>query len=918
MKIDYLEIGAVGPYPGIHKIDFSKLGDSALFLIDGPTGAGKTTIIDAIVFALFGSPAGADSDKFKLRSNHAKPEIETYVVMRFTVSAGTFEVRRTPQYEKLKADGSTTPHNATCTVDRINHGGTRDNIANQVKAAAVELQKLVGLEREQFRQTVVLPQGEFARFLTSESKDRRPILQRIFATERYERIEVLLKEMSKSARDEIESLKNKVHASIDTFKGRMHLSDELGEKLKAIGDSAETTDTIAEELANITTDLKDSLEAITAKTAQIATKFTEANSTLELRKKEADADEGLARAKNELEQAQANLDDAVSEVASNHGKSLRDVLIQPQDLSEIALIGQSLDSVNSAIADLQAALEEERKVGESQSSARELRGVLPQQEQQLEILGEQVQTHLPNEISDLENAVASGNKTLGGREKIVERIKAIEEISELQEAVRALTETLEVHQKSLDEAIALKRDAEDSFDQLVRQRFANFASELANELVPGEPCSVCGSLEHPEPRKGKGDLISTEMLEIEKQKVSRAEQNLLKVQKKVAEVQSELDTAMGKMKGKDVAKEADLEGLKKDLAELNARAEELKKLESSLGEKRIALTSAHEKRTSLVAQVAANKTALQALEKNIKLAETQINNFKHEFASVEERATSLDELKSAIKELDNLRGAVEQKQGAFNAATEVRQNLVNHDLFGRVDEAQAISDAVRTDLTSAQAELAEVKKKVETANYDVDLILRNLQAQIKKHDSSRALIKLSGLVAGNNQERLPLSTYVLTTLFEDVVDAANVRLAGMLEGRYSLATSEVAAVGNRRSGLDLVIHDARHDRSRLVSTLSGGERFCVSLALALGLAEIVQSNQGGISIDTLFIDEGFGTLDGSRLDDVMNVLSNLKKHGRTVGLISHVDSMKQQITEKITAIPDLSTGQSTLEVSWMN
>ena len=180
------------------------------------------------------------------------------------------------------------------------------------------------------------------------------------------------------------------------------------------------------------------------------------------------------------------------------------------------------------------------------------------------------------------------------------------------------------------------------------------------------------------------------------------------------------------------------------------------------------------------------------------------------------------------------------------------------------------------------------------------------------------LMNLSQLVSGNNKDKLPLSTYVLTTLFEDVVDAANVRLAGMLEGRYSLANSETAAAGNKRTGLDLVIYDARQDKERIVSTLSGGERFCVSLALALGLAEIVQSNQGGISIDTLFIDEGFGTLDGSRLDDVMNVLSSLKKHGRTVGLISHVDSMKQQITEKITANPDLATGQSTLEVSWMN
>ncbi|MBM4270386.1 MAG: SMC family ATPase, partial [Deltaproteobacteria bacterium] len=181
----------------------------------------------------------------------------------------------------------------------------------------------------------------------------------------------------------------------------------------------------------------------------------------------------------------------------------------------------------------------------------------------------------------------------------------------------------------------------------------------------------------------------------------------------------------------------------------------------------------------------------------------------------------------------------------------------------------------------------------------------------------RVLLRLNELARGNNALNMTLSTYVLTSLFEDVVEAANVRLQGMLEGRYSLRASETASDGRRKAGLDLMIHDAHTDSDRDVSSLSGGESFCVSLALALGLAEIVQANAGGIAIDTLFIDEGFGSLDGSRLNDVMNVLMGIKAHGRTVGLISHVESMKSQITEKITAVPDLSTGTSTLTVSWM-
>jgi len=917
MKIDYLEMGAVGPYPGVHKIDFSQLGESALFLIDGPTGAGKTTIIDAIVFALFGSPTGAESDRFKLRSNHAKSDTETYVILRFTVSAGTYEVRRTPQYEKLKTDGSTTPHNATCTVDRINPGGSRDNLANQVKAAGTELQKLVGLEREQFRQTVVLPQGEFAKFLTSDSKERRPILQRIFATERYEKIELLLKELSKSARDEVDSLKTKVHASIDTFKGRMHLSDEFGEQLKSIADSAQSTEVVESELATIKSDLQASFETSKTATDELKKRHEVANTLLDLRKKEHAAEKALVQTKLDLDQTQAKLEEAVTQIVTTHDKALRDALIEPQSLADVSQFGKSLEAVNSAISDLQPALESEGSVSESQVSADALRETLPAQELRLKELDEDVRTNIPKEIAELEEAVKVARKRVEGREKIVDKIAVLEEVLELQESVQALTDTLESQKVLVEEAAALKNDAEDSYDQLIRQRFTNFAAELANELVPGQPCSVCGSKEHPEPHKSTSVVISAEMLESEKKKVSRAEQNLTKAQKKLAESQTELDTAKGKIKGKTASADSDLEALEKKLEELDVKAEALAAIEGALAQKRTDLNSANDERASLTGEVNANKTALKNLENSIILATAQVKNFKHEFISVEERSKALNALKIAIQNLEQLRGSIEQKQGALDVASATRKALEDHENFGLVEAAQINADAIGSELTAAQADLNEVTRKVETATKDVDAILKNLVAQIDKFNDSRALIKLNFLVSGNNLDRLPLSTYVLTTLFEDVVDAANVRLTGMLEGRYSLATSETAATGNKRTGLDLVIHDARQDKERLVTTLSGGERFCVSLALALGLAEIVQSNQGGISIDTLFIDEGFGTLDGSRLDDVMNVLSNLKKHGRTVGLISHVDSMKQQITEKITAKADLSTGQSTLEVSWM-
>ena len=917
MRIESLRLSAVGPYPGTHEIDFAKLGGSALFLIDGPTGAGKTAIIDAIVFALYGQVSGDADAKEKLRSSHASAMDPTEVELKFTVTAGTFVVRRRPEYErpKRRAEGMRV-EKATCSVDRVNADGSVVNIASQIRAANMELSKLVGLEGEQFRQTVVLPQGQFADFLKSNSLERKPILQRIFATEKFERIERILAQRAREAHGHIDECTNDANTAIDTFVGRHSLTEETRVELKlrvANGGSA----SMQMRLDQVVADFKERKDEKAAAVVPLQKRRDADRYALEQRKSEAEAQLEMESALDRMEIAQAELGHASKELASGHPRALQDLDLAIDDLADYAKHANNVKTTADAIRDLQVALSKEREVLDKQLVLDDRNREVGELKTQISLLTTKIDTDLPAEIALLRAELRQASEAETKLPEAKRELNAAIEARSGRTAVAAAGAKLENAETIL---AACKTDldgARKDMDVLRDTRMANAAADLAAELKDGEPCPVCGGTTHPRLARRLGDAVTEREIRDARERVQKTEEEVRSLEGGQREASQDLTAAQTTLAGLGSAAEADAEQLRVRVENLDTQAAGVQSLNQEIeyAEKQRDLSFAQ--KTDKAGTLAAAKRDVETLSGAIHEAQEVVGRTARGFQTVAARNEALSALASALRELGGYRAAVEQAGGVEQRARDVLTALRVHDEFAATDAAQNALDRSEFELSVAQADLANLETAIQDSEIDSAGILARLRQREQTVADADVLMRLNDYARGENRLNMTLSTYVLTSLFGDVVEAANVRLQGMLEGRYSLRASETANDLRRRAGLDLMIHDGHTGSERAVSSLSGGEKFCVSLALALGLAEIVQSNAGGIAIDTLFIDEGFGTLDGSRLNDVMNVLTGIKAHGRTVGLISHVESMKSQISEKITAVPNLESGASTLTVSWM-
>ena len=917
MRIEKLEFTAVGPYPGTVKIDFDALDYSALYLIDGPTGAGKTTIIDAITYGLYAQVSGDANADEKLRSIHAAPGVVTEVKLRFTVPAGSYEVIRRPKQATVGRGGKVSEVNATCTVNRINPDGSIEPVESQVKAANLELRNIIGLEAEQFKQTVVLPQGEFATFLKASSKDRQPILQKIFNTKRYQDIELKFKDRASAVSKKNDQLKQAIVDALNVFKGAQHLDDEFTDPLLAHLDTFESGIVIQalDEYAIASNGaLKQAKDSVTP----IQAAHTANETTLRQRETESKAQLGLIQALAENDSVRNILHLQLGQLVTKHDKALRDALITPETAQDIDKLTAELTNINVAIQDLQIPLNAEQTLEGLQQTVLTHTEAVVELEGQLKAAEDELNTVLPAELKAAEKSLAEANKAEVTLKTVETDLEKFESILAKQTELESSTKTLKTADAAAVSAQANQDKAQTALDNLMDAHLLSTAAVLAAQLEDGAECMVCGSLEHPKPAEAADNFVSAEEVKTAQANLATFGEALNKAvakQATCAESVKNIDDELAKLGGFDqakydalVAKRETLKEQMDELEELNDTVEAIKARQTELGDSR----------TQLTARKAEAASQIKSLTQQIATSEKLIAQHKHEFATIAERLTALSGLAKAIEALDDTRKRVTEKRALLDKAQATFDALPQHPAFADVAGAIAIFDQSKAELDRVQGELNILTQKNERAQKQIDTIKECIDTWDRAVVDSRVVTYVADLVNGRNDLKMNLSTYVLTTLFQDVVAAANVRLAGMLEGRYTLLSREEGDDKRGLAGLNLRIVDNHGDSDRPVTTLSGGESFCVSLALALGLAETVQANQGGIAIDTLFIDEGFGTLDGSRLDDVMNVLTKLNEHGRTVGLISHVAVMKDQIQEKITVTPNLESGQSTLSVSWMN
>jgi exonuclease SbcC len=987
---------AIGPYAGTEVIDFTTVGRAGLFLLEGPTGSGKSTIIDAITFALYGKVAQASADVERIHSHHADPRTVPVVVLVFETQSGLYRVQRTPRFERPKSRGAgTTVQQPTIKLWRLQtpddlEGG--ELLSTNIGDCDDEITRAVGLTRDQFVQTVILPQGEFATFLRARSEDKGKLLEKVFGTAFFRRVQDEIVEAGRAAQARRQSAVDEIRLAVHALAVSAGLETERRDLLEALSRTA--PESLDGELAQVVDELttrerhagKASREAIETH-KQMADMVSDARlrmqrreRLLQLQQQEHDLGkqavafqqlaEEVARARQArpvagavrtLAQSEATLKRAEVVLTQARGRvdpELRDG--NPAALREAAALAREV------VGSLTGAMTLEAALGGRVAELARLHEQLQRSHRSVTALTGELEG-LPATIAGHEEALTEARRVaalLDGRAAEGGRAGARLEAALAHEAAAARVAAAE---SATAQALSTVSSAETSLAALRRARIDGIAGELGLSLADGDPCPVCGSVEHPSPAHPTLDAVTPEQIDAEESRVvglreqaARATEALGALRSEVRELAARadgLDVATARARAADAA--AELAASVQARSDVAAGAARLAQLRD-----RVDTLSAQAAR--LAADLARAEQAIADLEGRIAEETSTVEQARDGHPSVSERrdalvarATRIDALVDALAQRDAAAASVAEDTAARDAdlaqfgfadvaewmaadrgaewinaktreiaeferaCTQVRAGLTGPELadvqldalFDDIEQLEALAAAAKKEMEAASNEHGSLRDQVTRTKRraaDIrDALTRNAAVIAETADA----VRVGQLVAGNgdNQLNLDLAKYVLIRRFTEVLSAANTELGRFSGGRYSLEHTD-AKKGNAKSGLGVRVHDMHTNQVRDVGTLSGGETFYVSLSLALALAEVVRAESGGVDLGTLFVDEGFGTLDPDVLDDVMHTLEGLREGGRTVGIVSHVTELKSRVADRIEVLvrPDRT---STLRIT---
>ena len=1022
MKIRWLRITGIGPFAGTHTVDFSAFEDSGLFLLDGPTGAGKSTLIDAITFALYGDVARTkDASKDRLRSNHITDSDPSEADLVFEVATGIYRVTRTPAYTPA---GKKSQRNSKATLTRVvedpdapDGWRTVEPIASGPRDVGYEIPRIVGLDKDQFLQTIVLPQGKFSQFLNATSDAREQILRDIFDTQIYVDFTKALVEAAASSKRGIEERRvaavgafERVRSLDNALSEDAHADAPGSEKRAAEAEKADQLDAGAEDASAVRRWAQDACDrareahAQTLRVAEVATATArEASRALA---------EGRALAEAQVEHARvsaklAELTAAEETVASDReraSQARRALAVAPFDAAvteataRLESAGDQVTALSPALGDEASAAPESltpeavSALGERAQAQRDeasrTRGSLEETlavERSLPDLRAQIESLRSRREQALARiaSIEAEREALPGRiEQATEALRLMradaDTLPEAASALRAINERLDASMQAdllrsallgasdeLREATATAKltnaAAADGHDLWIAQS----ASALARELEEDTPCPVCGSTEHPSPAPAADGEITREQVAELDQARDRAENALRDAQARHQDLVRRIAQLNEVAGAPTPTLETERDRAADIVAKLEALGPQIAEIEAALEQERVRLGGLTDSLASAREAAASLASTLQERESALSAALTRVDAERANFVSLGERAAALDErahraalLARACADWDSARAAHVKAQHSLAEALE-EQGLKSdswRSLLLPLPEVEALEaraaahdkelfaarEALASErLTHAAAApapdleaLTETSRKAEEdaagaarasgileqhcAQLDAARVSleQALDALRRAREQAGPIRRLADIATASGPENLastPLSAWVLIARLEEVLAAANPRLAAISSGRYELASVPDDGTASRKSGLGLAIIDHDTDAMRSPRTLSGGETFYTSLALALGLADVVSAEAGGVELRTMFIDEGFGSLDSHTLSLVMAQLQALRSAGRTVGVISHVEEMATQIADQIQVRP-LPEGGSTLSV----
>lgn len=848
-----------GPYKGKQEIDFGALDRRGLFLITGPTGAGKTTVFDAITYALYGNMSGGMREKSSVRSDFAAADVPTYVELFMTHDGREYTIYRNPEYLRpRKRQVGMTKEKEKAILTEPN--GKKVEGGNEVTR---RIQELLRLDYRQFKQLSMIAQGEFARLLTAPPSEKTKIFREIFGTDLYEKMAASLKGKSTSIYRQVMECRHKMDEDIDLLSGDRLFTDE----------------------------------AILLRWQELT--FSESyyyEGLMEI------LDRQLKESREELKESRKQFEKAEKQV---------------QKYAEQAA---QAEKVKSLFDKLEAEKARSEKLKEKTAENRRKEKMLERQEAAAALRTEETRKQtVQSYVTNLEKQIQKGEeeiRQLGeqqedrkifyeGREKLQEAYQLEEEVSKL---LGQEKELLSCYKKEKDKLCKLQKEylqAEEEeetekriYEQADRQYRHGIAGILGEELAPDMPCPVCGSTHHPVPAKREQDVPDEESVRVLKASFERKQQKRIDLHGKTTAYLSkteELSRQCGECGRKraelekklqnekrhfgDYMEKHDAEDFQRQIRKYEQTATLLKEKCNVLGRQKDELEGQRQELDSLCAKweqqlllagFSDEQDYREALTdpKTLRLLRESIQNFKQECHANNEMLTHLKKETKGMKEenLQEIRGKLEESKEWKKTLLAGQMELTNR--TQRMEKS-----------------LASLKEKQE-----------RLSALMKKY----SLLKdLDDAANGNNKKRLVFEQYVLASYFEEILRAANIRLHLMSGGRYELRRMQQVSDGRSKDNLEIEVMDYYTGKYRSVKTLSGGESFKASLALALGMSDVVQAGSGGIRVETLFIDEGFGSLDEESLEQACLTLQTLVEKDRLIGIISHVPELAEKIENQI-------------------
>ena len=874
MKPIKIIMSAFGPYAGVTEIDFSLLGENGLFLIAGDTGAGKTTIFDAISFALYGEAAGGrERRKSKsFRSDYASPKTETYVEFTFTHKGHTWTIRRNPEYMRPnKTREGTTRQSANAELSCKEAFVYREGL-QEVNAYVHEL---LGLTQDQFTQTLMIAQGDFLKILNAPSDERKKLFQKLFNTGVYNAVRDKLHEMNSACTKEKEMLDAAITiASKKIVPDDGFASRELLQQYCSDPKYAEL--------------LMELLEAMIAEEKQTQTGAADRKTALERRRQELLIALENGKSLNKLFDEQQECQKQLAELSANQSKA--DDCQRRLDRGRKAQQVLPARALFRKTSDQLAACREE--LARAEKAMAEAAAALPQAEKQLK------------DASSRQNEA----------DALLQQARLLEEaVGDLTAIGKLYTEQKRL-QTSLVTLTAESRKADEAYSAAKESYYLSQAGLLAATLEAGHPCPVCGSEEHPNPAVLTATAVTREALEAAEQRRREAESRLNMDSQALIEIETRIDAIRKRLAVLKLSEEETAQTVKAKVKTLNAQAAQYREnIEISRRQlQELQLThKANEGKVQSVRKQAEDMAAELTVRQQAFLEALSENGF----ADAQDFESAALTEASVAKLEQSLRSYYERKKSLTDQADQLAEKLK--------DKTPVDIAALQADQTALDSEyrVAENSEKAASANVarheDAYQEIREACRQRKRKQEHWAVVKdlydcCSGQAGGNRRAKLTFEAYVQQYHFKQVVAAANKRLTVLTDGMFTLRCKEEASDRVHQSGLDLDVLDRSTGQWRDVSTLSGGESFLASLALALGLSDVVQGQSGAIRMEAMFIDEGFGTLDENALRNSLRVLNDLADGKRLVGIISHVQELEERIEKQIVVSKTLRGSQVTL------